>query len=92
MALLVIGVVIAGAGDLGHSAPRTLDTSAVASQISLSIQENRNTSIPVLVACPSHEPIKVGFQFDCSLSGVPQKVVHVTEVDNRGEVRWSLGP
>lgn len=92
-ALLAIGAAI-GSGDLSHPAPRTLTGSEVASQISLGLQAQRNSSQPPRVTCPASEPVRVDLRFQCTLdatAGQPASPVTVTEVDGRGRLRWTLG-
>ncbi len=93
-ALLLIGVAV-GAGDLSHPAPHTLRGPDVASQISLGVQAQQNSRTAPTVDCPASEPVKQGVTFRCALSTGPggaTRVVTVTEVDGRGNLRWSLAP
>jgi hypothetical protein len=90
-ALVGLGLFV-GAGDLDHGAPSRLDGTALASQIALAIQAERNSVAAPHVTCPASEPVRLNFRFDCTLSGGRPTVVHVTEVDRRGQVRWSLAP
>ncbi len=92
--LLAIGLFV-GAGDLQHPAPRTLVGSDIASQISLGIQAQQNSTHAPSVTCPAREPVRPGYRFVCALagrSGAPARAVYVTEIDGRGQVRWSLTP
>ena len=89
--LLGLGLFV-GAGDLDHPAATSLDGTAIASQISLAIQAEQNSVSAPSVTCPAKEPVRAGFQFDCAMSGHPSKTVRVTEIDSRGQVRWSLSP
>lgn len=90
VALVGIGVFVAGAGDLQHRAPSTLAGSDIAAQIALGIQTQQNTARAPSVTCPPSEPVRSGFRFYCRLAGKPARTVEVTEVDSRGRVRWSL--
>ena len=92
VALVGLGLLVAGAGDLEHPAARTLDGTAIASQIALAIQAEQNSVAAPHVTCPAHEPVRAGFQFDCTMPGHPSKAVLVTELDSRGRIRWSLSP
>ncbi len=89
MALLVIGL-LWGAGDLEHPAAKSLVGSETAAQIALGIQAQQNLHQAPQVTCPAREPVRPGLTFDCRLAGHPPRSVHVTEIDRRGEVRWSL--
>ena len=90
-ALLALGLFV-GAGDLEHPAPHRLDGTAIASQIALAIQVEQNSAAAPRVSCPPDEPVRAGFQFDCSMAGSPSRTVRVTEVDDRGQVRWAFQP
>lgn len=90
VALLVIGL-LWGAGDLEHPAAKELDGPDTASQIALGIQAQQNLERAPVVSCPPREPVRAGLVFDCTLVGSPPRAIHVTEIDSRGEVRWSLG-
>ncbi len=90
VALLGIGLFV-GAGDLQHRPAGTISGTDIASQIALGIQAQQNLTSPVQVNCPRQEPVRPGLTFQCTLGGRPQGTVHVTEVDDRGRVRWSLG-
>ncbi|HET6966495.1 MAG TPA: DUF4333 domain-containing protein [Acidimicrobiales bacterium] len=89
IALLGIGLFV-GAGDLQHPAATTISGSQIASQISLGIQAQGALQSPPQVTCPRQEPVRQGLRFQCTLKGRPDKPVYVTEVDGRGQVRWSL--
>ena len=89
VALVVIGL-LWGAGDLEHPAATSLTGSDVASQISLGIQTQEGSDRPPAVSCPRREPVRVGHSFDCRVAGSPPRIVHVSEIDGRGELRWSL--
>jgi hypothetical protein len=91
IALLVLGLVW-GAGDLEHPAATSLTGSDTASQIALGIQAQQDLSRAPDVTCPAREPVRSGLTFDCRLAGSPPRTIHVTEIDSRGEVRWSLAP
>lgn len=91
--LLVIGAFL-GAGDLAHPAVTTIDGPDIAQQIGEGIQATRaSTSVPQ-VTCPAREPVRDGLQFRCSVAGPHgnAEAVYVTEIDSRGEIRWSLTP
>ncbi len=90
IALLVIGL-LWGAGDLLHTADTTLAGSDTADQIALGIQAQQNLAQAPQVTCPAREPVRTGHTFDCTLVGHPPRTIHATEIDTRGEVRWSLG-
>ncbi len=89
VALLGIGLFV-GAGDLQHRPATTISGPDIASQIALGIQAQQILSSPPWVICPPQEPIRQGLRFQCTLGGRPAKPVYVTEVDDRGRVRWSL--
>jgi hypothetical protein len=91
IALLVLGLVW-GAGDLEHPAATSLTGPDTASLIALGIQAQQDLSRPPDVTCPAREPVRTGLTFDCKLAGTPPRTIHVTEIDSRGEVRWSLAP
>ena len=91
LALLGLGLFV-GAGDLEHPAAHTLEGPVVASQIALAIQAEQNSVAAPRISCPAEEPVRVGRQFDCTMSGHPPQTVKVTEVDGRGRVSWSLQP
>jgi hypothetical protein len=88
---MVIGL-LWGGGDLEHPAATSLAGSDVAAQISLGIQAQENATRPPVVTCPAEEPVAVGHTFDCTLAGSPPRPVHVTEVDGRGRLQWTLAP
>ncbi|MDE3206032.1 MAG: DUF4333 domain-containing protein [Acidobacteriota bacterium] len=90
IALLLIGL-LWGAGDLLHTADTTLAGPDTADQIALGIQAQQNLAQAPAVTCPAREPVRAGYTFDCTLVGHPPRTIHVTEIDARGEVRWSLG-
>jgi hypothetical protein len=90
LVVLVVIAVAVGAGDLSHPAPSSLARSDVESQLALGIQTERRTSEPPTVHCPGPEPVRKGYRFDCVvLSGRTATVVTVTEIDDRGGLRWS---
>lgn len=91
IALLAIGVVFVGAGDLQHPVPTELSGADIASQIALSIQAEQNARSLPAVTCPAQEPVRAGLPFRCSLAGPSARPVYVTEVDGRGRIRWSFG-
>jgi hypothetical protein len=96
--LTAIGVAL-GAGDLNHSNPKRLNGTDVAQQIALGIQAREGSHSPPDVRCPASEPVRQGWRFVCTrvasgtagTAGGATQSVEVTEVDNRGRVRWSLG-
>ena len=89
LALLGLGLFV-GAGDLEHPVPRTLDGTEIAAQISLGIQAAWHTVAPPQVTCPAKEPVRVGQQFDCTMSGHPPTTVQVREVDGRGRIEFYI--
>ena len=89
-ALVGIGAFV-GAGDLEHPAAKTLDGTLISSQIALGIQAQRNSVDAPQISCPPKEPVRQGFGFDCTMAGRPPVTVHVTELDSRGRISWSLG-
>jgi hypothetical protein len=91
-ALLLIGGAV-GAGDMSHSAPKTLYGPDVASEIALGIEVQQGITVPPAVSCPRREPVKIGWSFSCKtmLSGRSETVA-VVEVDGRGHLRWQLTP
>ncbi len=92
LTFLVIIAVAVGAGDLDHTAPRTLHGPDVASEIALGIQTQEAMSNAPVVSCPTSEPVRSGLRFECSevVSG-ETTVVDVVEIDGRGRLRWQLG-
>lgn len=94
-ALLAIGFIFGAGGDLTHPSPHVLSGRDVAGQIALGIQAEKRMASPPSVDCPSSEPIKAGLVFQCSVTGLPSSptgAVGVTEIDNRGHLRWQLTP
>jgi hypothetical protein len=92
VALLLIGLFV-GAGDLSHPADTSLAGSDISSQIALGIQAEESSPILPAVTCPAREPVRKGLRFTCELAGDPgHRFVDVTEVDNRGAIRWMLAP
>jgi hypothetical protein len=89
--LVAIGVIL-GAGDLEHPATSNLTGSEVAAQIALGIQAQQNADRSPSVTCPPREPVRQGLTFRCTLDGPPPRPIYVTEIDGRGQVRWSLTP
>ena len=92
-ALLAIGIVFGAGGDLTHPAPRTLAGRDVASQVALGIQSEKGLGQAPQLHCPASEPVRVGLTFECTAGGLPSKssaTVEVTEIDNRGHLRWRL--
>jgi hypothetical protein len=90
-ALLLIGLYV-GAGDLQHPGARTLVGPAIADQIALSIQIEQAAARAPAISCPPEEPVRQGLKFTCTLGGAAHKTLYVTEIDGRGQVRWSLTP
>ena len=94
LALLAIGGAV-GAGDLSHPAPHTLSGNDVASEIALGIESAQGLRQPPSVSCPTAEPVRAGLRFTCTEAaggggGGAARPVAVTEIDNRGHLRWSL--
>lgn len=91
VALLAIGAAVGG-GDLSHPAPKILTGPDVASQISLGVQAQQNDPVPPRVSCPAREPVRAGYHFSCTLTPAegPPIQLAVTEVDDRGQLHWSL--
>lgn len=93
MIVLLAIAFAAGAGDLSHRAPRTLNGPDVADQIATAIQVSERSSTPPNVRCPASEPVRAGFTFDCTVArGHGRQQIHVTEQDGRGRLGWTLGP
>ena len=93
MAFLLIIAVAVGAGDLDHSAPRSLQGPDIASQIALGIQTQQGTARAPDVHCPGKEPVRSGWQFECSVTQAGGSVpVEVVELDQHGQLSWHLGP
>lgn len=91
-ALVLIGLIL-GAGDLSHPADRSINGDDIAQQISQGIQVQEKAASPPEVTCPGREPVHPGLAFECtSRSANGLQVVYVTEIDDRGEIRWSLTP
>jgi Domain of unknown function (DUF4333) len=93
MAFLLIIAVAVGAGDLDHSAPRSLQGPDIASQIALGIQTQQGTASAPDVHCPKKEPVRSGWQFACSVTRAGSSVpVEVVELNQHGQLSWHLGP
>jgi Domain of unknown function (DUF4333) len=93
MAFLLIIAVAVGAGDLDHSAPRNLEGPDIASQIALGIESQQGTANAPDVHCPKNEPVRSGWQFECSMTLAGRSVpVEVVELDEHGQLSWHLGP
>ena len=91
LAVLVAIAAAVGAGDLSHPAPSTLARSEVESQLALGIQAEQRSPEPPTVHCPGPEPVRKGYRFDCTIDrGGTTTVVIVTEIDDRGGLRWSI--
>ena len=92
-ALLAIGIVFGAGGDLTHPGPDRLTGSDVSAQLALGIQTQRGMSTPPVVSCPASEPVRTGFTFECSVTGLPShqpQKLDVTEIDGRGHLRWKI--
>jgi hypothetical protein len=93
MAFLLVIAVAVGAGDLDHSAPRNLQGADIASQIALGIETQQGTASAPDVHCPKKEPVRSGWQFECSVTQAGRSVpVDVVELDQHGRLSWHLGP
>jgi hypothetical protein len=93
MAFLLIIAVAVGAGDLDHSAPRNLQGADIASQIALGIETQQGTASAPDVHCPEKEPVRSGWQFECSVTQAGRSVpVDVVELNQHGQLSWHLGP
>jgi hypothetical protein len=96
VALLALGLFAGGALDLQHPAITSLNGPNLASQIALGMQLQQNAKQAPSVTCPAKEPVRQGLVFTCTVAG-PTVVadhgrpVYVTEIDGRGQIRWSLG-
>jgi Domain of unknown function (DUF4333) len=89
--VLVVIAVAVGAGDLSHPAPNSLAQSDIESQLSLGIQTEQRASEPPTVRCPGPEPVRKGHRFDCVVDRAgTATVVSVTEIDDRGGLRWAM--
>ena len=92
-ALLAIGIVFGAGADLTHPAPHALAGRDVANQVALGIQAEKGLARAPSLNCPSTEPIRAGLTFECTAAGLPSTPsarVVVTEIDNRGHLRWRL--
>ena len=92
-ALLGIGIVFGAGADLTHPGPHRLTGSDVSAQIALSIQSEQGISRPPSLSCPASEPVRTGFTFECTVSGLPShqtQRVEVTEIDGSGHLHWAL--
>jgi hypothetical protein len=92
VALLALGLFSTGGGDLQHPAATKLIGSDIASQIGLGIQVEQNSTTAPSVSCPAEEPVRQGLRFTCTMGATPSRTVYVTELDGRGQIRWSLTP
>jgi hypothetical protein len=93
MVVLVAIAVAVGAGDLVHSAPRTLSGAEVASQIATDLQVQQHDTTPPQVRCPSSEPVRTGWQFSCALvQRGTSETLDVVEIDSQGGLRWQIAP
>lgn len=90
IALLAIGTLFVGAGDLQHRAATELSGSDISSEIALAIQAQQNSRTVPTVTCPAREPVRKGLSFECILQGQTARTVYVTEADGRGRVSWSF--
>jgi hypothetical protein len=92
MAVLLVIAVAVGAGDLDHAAPRVLEGPDIASQIALGIQTQEGGSSIPEVSCPKSEPVRSGWQFECSVQRAGRRVpVEVVELDQHGQLSWHFG-
>jgi hypothetical protein len=92
-ALLAIGIVFGAGADLTHPGPHRLSGRDVSDQLALGIQTQKGISTAPLVSCPSSEPVRAGFVFVCTVTGLPShqaQKVEVTEIDRSGHLRWKL--
>ena len=92
-ALLGIGIVFGAGADLTHPGPHRLNGTDVSAQLALSIQSEEGTSRPPSLSCPKSEPVRTGFTFDCTASGLRShqvQRVQVTEIDGSGHLHWAL--
>jgi hypothetical protein len=93
MAVLLAIAVAVGAGDLDHGAPRVLQGPDMASQIALGIQTQEGADHAPDVHCPKSEPVRSGWQFECSVIQAGKRVpVNVVELNQHGQLSWHLGP
>jgi hypothetical protein len=91
-ALVIIGLIL-GAGDLSHPAYTSINGPDIEQQISQAMQVEQSAGTAPDITCPRREPVRVGLTFDCTArTAHGQQVVHVTEIDNRGDIRWSPSP
>lgn len=92
-ALLAIGIVFGAGADLTHPAPHSLAGRDVANQVGLGIQSEKGLTRAPLLNCPASEPVRAGLTFECTATRLPSASsarVEVTEIDNRGHLRWRL--
>jgi hypothetical protein len=88
--LVIIGVVV-GAGDIQHSAPTSLYGKDVASNLSGGIETEQGWHTAPQLMCPPVEPARQGLEFQCTLvHDGNRQTVDVYEVNNHGNLRWSL--
>jgi hypothetical protein len=86
LAVAIGGVLVA----LSSRPSPTLEPTAVQQSISVQWQVLHG-STPPFVVCPTGQPLKAGWIFDCSIDLVPiPLIVRVTEDDNRGHYHWEL--
>ena len=89
-ARVTIGLIF-GAGDLSHPAYTSINGPDIEQQIAQAMQVEQNIGTAPEVTCPRREPVRAGLTFDCTArTPTGEQVVHVTEIDSRGEIRWSL--
>jgi hypothetical protein len=92
LACLLIIAMAVGAGDLDHSAPHVLQGPDIASQIALGIETQQGIAQAPDVHCPQKEPVRSGWQFECSVMQAGKSVpVEVVELDQHGQLSWHLG-
>lgn len=91
--LLAIGIVFGAGGDLTHPGPDRLTGRDISAQLALGIQTQQGISTPPAVSCPASEPVRTGFNFECTVTGLPShqaQKLDVTEIDGRGHLRWKI--
>jgi hypothetical protein len=86
--LVLVAVIVAVASGCGSSRPATLDVVAVERSVAESILTERH--IYATVGCPASVPQRAGYRFTCTANlTVGTYPVTVTEVDDRGHVRYA---
>jgi hypothetical protein len=72
-----------------NQSTEVFDSSSIESTISNNLSQTAGTS--VTVTCPSNQPVKTNFIFDCTATDTTGSlIVRVTENDNQGHVTWEL--